>query len=75
MVVNWRATHGLIRFLFVKTLSRGLDIPLVLIYPKLKVCLNCGHVEFELDDVQIEQLENGVFLAVAEACFGTVTIL
>ena len=37
----------------------GLDKPIVLAFPKLMTCLNCGFVEFDLLDEQIEQLKNG----------------
>ena len=39
----------------------GLDKPSLLLYPKLKVCLKCGHAEFVVSDAQIEELEKGVF--------------
>ena len=38
----------------------GLNKPLVLVHPKLTVCLNCGFVEFVLPDEQKEQLKRGV---------------
>ena len=42
---------------------KSLDKPSLLLYPKLKVCLKCGHAEFIVSDTQIEELENGVFPA------------
>jgi hypothetical protein len=39
----------------------GLDKPHVFVYPKLKTCLNCGHVEFAIADEQLAQLKNSVF--------------
>ena len=41
----------------------GLDKPHLFVYPMLKTCLNCGHVEFVVSDEQIEQLKKGVFPA------------
>lgn len=41
----------------------GLQKPLVLAYPTVMACLNCGHVEFVLGDEQKEQLRNGVLPA------------
>ena len=41
----------------------GLTRPIVWAFPKLVVCLNCGHVEFLLADEQIAQLKCGVFPA------------
>ena len=35
----------------------GLDKALVLVYPKLRTCLNCGHVEFFLPAAQKEELK------------------
>ena len=36
----------------------GLDKPIVCVFPKLMVCLECGVVEFVLSDQQKEQLRN-----------------
>jgi len=37
----------------------GLDKPIVWVFPKLLVCLQCGFGEFEVPDEQREQLKNG----------------
>ena len=36
----------------------GLDKPIVWVFPRLAVCLNCGFVEFVLPDEQREQLKS-----------------
>jgi hypothetical protein len=41
----------------------GLDKPHVFVHSQLKICLNCGHVEFVVPDEQLAQLKNGVFPA------------
>ena len=38
---------------------KGLDKPIVWVFPKLKVCLVCGFGEFMVPDDQLEQLRNG----------------
>ena len=35
---------------------KGLDKPIVWVFPKLLVCLDCGFVEFVLPAEQLEQL-------------------
>lgn len=37
----------------------GLDKPIVWVFPKLRACLGCGFVEFELPDTEIDLLKNG----------------
>lgn len=41
----------------------GLEKPLVLVFPKLTVCLACGFVEFALPAAQLEQLKDNDFPA------------
>jgi len=38
---------------------KGLNKPIVWVFPRLKACLNCGFVEFVLPGAQIKQLKNG----------------
>ena len=42
---------------------KGLDKPIVWLFPKLLVCLHCGFGEFEVPDEQREQLKIGDFSA------------
>ena len=37
---------------------KGLDKPIVWVFPKLLVCLDCGSVEFVLPAEQLEQLQS-----------------
>jgi hypothetical protein len=37
----------------------GLDKPLVWVFPKLLVCLNCGLTEFEIPEAELRQLVEG----------------
>ena len=37
----------------------SLDKPIVWVFPKLMVCLNCGFAEFVISEEQVEQLKNG----------------
>lgn len=39
---------------------KGLNKPIVWVFPKLLVCLQCGFGEFVIPDEQQEQLRNGV---------------
>ena len=32
---------------------KGLEMPLVFVFPKLKVCLDCGGVEFEIPEREL----------------------
>ena len=34
----------------------GLDKPIVLVYPQLAVCLNCGFTEFAIPEAELRQL-------------------
>ena len=34
----------------------GLDKPIVLVFPKVLVCLDCGFTEFEIPEAQLRQL-------------------
>ena len=34
----------------------GLDKPIVLVYPPLAVCLNCGFTEFAIPEAELRQL-------------------
>jgi hypothetical protein len=35
---------------------KGLDKPIVLVFPKLLVCLDCGFTEFALPETELRQL-------------------
>jgi hypothetical protein len=37
----------------------GLDKPIVWVFPKLMVCLECGHAEFEIPESQLRVLSKG----------------
>lgn len=39
---------------------KGLDKPIVWVFPKLRVCLGCGLGEFVVPDEQLKQLRNHV---------------
>ena len=36
----------------------GLDKPTVWAFPRLTVCLDCGLVQFKIEDIQLRQLAN-----------------
>lgn len=38
---------------------KGLDKPIVWVFPKLLVCLNCGFTEFEIPKAELRQLVEG----------------
>jgi len=40
---------------------KGLDKPIVWVFPKLMVCLDCGYTEFVLPTEQLEQLKSEDF--------------
>jgi len=40
---------------------KGLDKPIVWVFPKLLVCLDCGCTEFVLPTEQLDQLKRGDF--------------
>ena len=37
----------------------GLDKPIVWVFPKLLVCLNCGFTEFAIPEAELRQLAEG----------------
>ena len=45
----------------------GLNKPMVLIFPEVSVCLNCGFAEFVLPDEQVNTLSNPVLAKEAAA--------
>jgi len=38
---------------------RGLDKPSVWVFPRLKVCLDCGLAQFQIAETQLRQLTEG----------------
>jgi len=38
---------------------KGLEKPIVWVFPKLSVCLRCGLAEFVIREEQLKQLQNG----------------
>ena len=38
---------------------KGLDKPIVWVFPKLVVCLDCGFTEFAIPDTELRQLVEG----------------
>jgi hypothetical protein len=38
---------------------KNLTTPTVLVFPKLLVCLKCGHVEFRLERTELRKLAEG----------------
>ena len=38
---------------------KGLDKPIVWVYPKLLVCLHCGFTEFAIPEAEFRQLKEG----------------
>jgi len=38
---------------------KGLDKPIVWVFPKLLVCLNCGVAEFQVPEDELRQLAKG----------------
>jgi hypothetical protein len=38
---------------------KGLDMPIVWVFPKLEVCLECGFAEFEIPETELHVLANG----------------
>jgi hypothetical protein len=39
---------------------RGVDMPPVLVFPKLMVCLNCGFAEFTVAETDLRLLREGL---------------
>ena len=39
---------------------QGLDKPIVLVYPKLVVCLDCGFREFAIPETELRVLRDGI---------------
>jgi len=39
---------------------KGLDKPIVWVYPKLLVCMNCGFTEFAIPETGLRRLMEGV---------------
>jgi hypothetical protein len=40
---------------------RGLDIPVVWVFPKLNVCLDCGFSEFQIPEKEMQTLNESNF--------------
>jgi len=40
--------------------GKGLDKPVVWVFPKLQVCLNCGLTRFTIPETELRLLEDGV---------------
>jgi hypothetical protein len=38
---------------------KGLEMPIVWVFPKLKVCLKCGRAEFAIPDGELRELKQG----------------
>jgi hypothetical protein len=38
---------------------KGLDKPIVWVYPKLLVCMNCGFTEFAIPEIELRRLVEG----------------
>jgi hypothetical protein len=41
---------------------KGLDKPIVWVFPKLLVCFSCGSALFTIPETELRQLENGLRL-------------
>jgi hypothetical protein len=48
---------------------KGLDMPIVWVYPKIEVCLECSFAEFEIPESELRVLGQDV-PASAKACSG-----
>ncbi len=55
---NWRTFNGEIVIHFPGL--TGLDKPIVWVFPKLLVCLDCGFAEFTVPERELQVLEQGV---------------
>jgi hypothetical protein len=42
---------------------KGLDKPLVLVFPKLVICLDCGFTEFAIPETELRRLAKDEFTA------------
>jgi len=38
---------------------QGLDMPIVWVFPKIKVCLECGRAEFDIPESELRVLKTG----------------
>ena len=38
---------------------KGLDIPIIFVFPKLSVCVDCGFSEFSLSETELRELAEG----------------
>jgi len=45
----------------------GLDKPSVWVFPRLKVCLDCGLTQFQMAETQLTQLTEGEFTPEAKS--------
>lgn len=45
----------------------GLDKPVVLVFPKITVCLDCGFTEFQIDGKELRTLGESDVAAAADA--------
>jgi len=39
---------------------KGFDIPTVLVFPEIRVCMDCGLAEFTIPDAQLKRLNNTI---------------
>jgi hypothetical protein len=40
---------------------KSLNMPIVWVFPKLRVCLDCGFAEFQIPEKELKVLEEGAF--------------
>jgi len=38
---------------------KGLDMPIVWVFPKIKICLECGRAEFDIPESELRALKTG----------------